>query len=529
MRLRRIGHLARSDHSRLNLYVCKHTNKVASVRKPDRVLMRDAEWSALARFVGHPDPQLRLGVVSGRRRVGKSYLLRALAETVGGLYVSAVAEESVVAARQRFAADIARYAGMGPELVADTGWQSLLTTAIELTARRGDGPGVLVIDELPYWMAHSPELPGLLQLLYDQSQAGHGPSGRVIVCGSAMSVMNELLSGTKALRGRAAIDLRLRAFDLPGMARHWGIGDSSAALRVHAILGGSPGYRNLANVDPPRSLVDVREWAAATVLDPRQALFSASEAEYLLREDPKFSGSALHYAIINAVAAGATGPAKIGALLEQPRTTVTRPVEALVSAGFLRYESDPLWERRPVITIADPIIRFHNLITVPQRDLVETGQSVEAWRRAEPTFLSRILGPHFEDCARDWLRTQADPALRGEASQITATVVNDRQGQAKHEIDVVAIDKRAGRAVVSLVGEAKATLTRRGVADLDRLERLKALLSQHGHDTTRAILAIFSTEGFHPDLIGTARRRGDVLLVDLPALVGGGDVPVRPG
>ncbi|MEU6792877.1 hypothetical protein ABZ907_14360 [Nonomuraea wenchangensis] len=69
---------------------------------------------------------------------------------------------------------------------------------------------MLVIDELPYWMAHSPELPGLLQLLYDRSQTGEGaPGGRVIVCGSARSVMNGLLSGTKALRGRAAIDLRL--------------------------------------------------------------------------------------------------------------------------------------------------------------------------------------------------------------------------------------------------------------------------------------------------------------------------------
>lgn len=499
------------------------------MRKPDRMLARDEEWSALTQFLGHHDDHLRLGVVSGRRRVGKSYLLRALAEASGGLYVTAVAEESVVAARRRFAGEIARYAGIGPDLLGDADWESLLTTAIDLTIRSSGPQGLLVIDELPYWMAHSPELPGLLQLLYDRSQAGQGHAGgRVIVCGSAMSVMDHLLSGAKALRGRAAIDLRLRPFDLATTARHWGVDDAATALRLHAILGGSPGYRSLANIAPPRTTAELDAWVAGTVLDPRQALFSASEAEYLLREDPKFTGSALHYSILNAVAAGATSPAKIGGLLEQGRASLTRPIEALVSAGYLRHESDPLWERRPVITIADPIIRFHNLVTVPQRDLVATEQRAQAWERARPTFTSRILGPHFEECARDWLRAHPDPAIRGHAGLVSATVVNDRRGQAKHEIDVIALDRRSGRAGVSLIGEAKATLTRRTTADLDRLDRLKDLLAQHGHDTSPTVLAVFSTEGFHPDLIATARRRGDVLLVDLPTLLGAGDPVVRP-
>jgi hypothetical protein len=36
---------------------------------------------------------MRLGVVSGRRRHGKSYLLRALCESVGGLHITAIREE----------------------------------------------------------------------------------------------------------------------------------------------------------------------------------------------------------------------------------------------------------------------------------------------------------------------------------------------------------------------------------------------------------------------------------------------------
>jgi hypothetical protein len=497
--------------------------------KPSHLLARDSEWSALSEFVLHPDPHLRLGVLSGRRRVGKSYLLRALADSMDGLYVSAVAEEGPVAARRRFAADIARYAGVGSDIFRDdVGWEPLLDTAISLTKQRCGASGLLIIDELPYWMTHSPELPGLLQLLYDRSQTGHGhDGGRVIVCGSAMSVMSTLLSGTKALRGRAAVDMRLQPFDLSTTARHWGISDPGTALRLHATLGGSPGYRALTSALPPQNVPEFDTWISATVLNPGQALYSRSEAEYLLREDPQFTGSTLHYAIINAVATGATSPAKIGGLLERDRTSLSRPLEMLKSSGYLDYSTDPLWDRRPLITVADPIIRFHNLITVPKRDLIETGGSLLAWRESQPTFVSRILGPHFEERSREWLR-RADPVLRGGTSTVASTVINDQGGRAKHEIDVIALNRVSGRATVGLIGEAKATLVRRGPADLDRLDRMKEILGGQGHDVTDTWLAIFSMEGFHPELVTAAHRRGDVLLVDLPSLFGREEPPVAP-
>jgi hypothetical protein len=200
----------------------------------------------------------------------------------------------------------------------------------------------------------------------------------------------------------------------------------------------------------------------------------------------------------------------------------------LTSSGYLDYSTDPLWERRPVITVADPIIRFHNLITVPKRDLIETGDSIQAWHESQPTFISRILGPHFEECSREWLRRHADPSLRGGANMIASTVINDPRGRAKHEIDVIALSRGSGRTTVSLIGEAKATLVRRGPADLERLDGLKEVLHGQGHDVTSARLAIFSLEGFHPDLATIARRRGDVLLVDLPSLFGKTEPPVLP-
>ena len=50
-----------------------------ALQKPDHVFGRNREWQGLAAFVTDPAPGATLGVVSGRRRQGKSFLLQALA------------------------------------------------------------------------------------------------------------------------------------------------------------------------------------------------------------------------------------------------------------------------------------------------------------------------------------------------------------------------------------------------------------------------------------------------------------------
>ena len=57
----------------------------ASVDKPPEMFDRDFEWSELTRFAAYSAPQATLGVVSGRRRQGKTFLLDALTAATGGV------------------------------------------------------------------------------------------------------------------------------------------------------------------------------------------------------------------------------------------------------------------------------------------------------------------------------------------------------------------------------------------------------------------------------------------------------------
>jgi len=49
--------------------------------------------------------------------------------------------------------------------------------------------------EFPYLTRKSPELPSVIQTAYDASQSGEHPSSALILCGSALSVMSGVLSG----------------------------------------------------------------------------------------------------------------------------------------------------------------------------------------------------------------------------------------------------------------------------------------------------------------------------------------------
>jgi AAA+ ATPase superfamily predicted ATPase len=496
------------------------------MEKPQHVLNRDREWKLLSEFVADPSPQMRLAIVSGRRRSGKSYLLEALANEAGGLYVTAVQEEGRIPALQRFTRSVARVAGVPSSTLRFDDWEDALTTALDVTAR--DGSKLLVIDELPYLLQHSPEIPGLLQLLYDRSQSGEGSGGRVILCGSALSVMNDLLSGTKPLRGRAVVDLRMLPFNARTARTHWQIDDPQTALLVDSCLGGAPGYRSLAPGGGPQNTSEFDGWLVDTLLNPGRALYTRVESEFLLREDPRITHRALYYDVLTAVARGATTPAKIGGLLQRERAGIVPPLAVLESTGYVRRDDDLLKPRNPVYRVADPVIRFNQLVTMPAVDLVEHDRAARAWSDARPTFTSKILGPHFEDLAREWTRMYAAVEAGLDLGTTGSIVVPDRAARTSHEVDVVSLAPgerpQSSGSSIALLGEAKATVMPRGMRDVERLEHIRGLLDELGHPASEATLVLYSMHGFHADVQHAAAERKDLRLVDLDAIYGVGPV-----
>src|SRR5262249_9025011 len=185
-----------------------------------------------------------------------------------------------------------------------------------------------------------------------------------------------------------------------------------------------------------------------------------------------------------------------------------------------RKEQDLLKSRNPVITVADPVIRFNQLITLPLVDMVEHGRAREAWREARPTLHSKLLGPPFEGPTRPRARSLAPHAAGLRAGVVGTTQVPDPQARTTHEVDVLTLAAgerpQSAHARIALIGEAEATIQPRGLPDVRRLEHIRDLLTGLGHRTEHTALASFSLHGFHSDVHQAAARRKDLLLIELP-------------
>jgi uncharacterized protein len=500
--------------------------------KPADVFDREAEWADLADFVLSPLPGLRIAVVYGRRRQGKSYLLRRLTDAVGGLYHLAT-EQAEPVSRRRFGDSLAAWAGLSAGSFGFADWERALRTAAEVLAARSRtggsprAPALLVLDEFPYLCQETPGLPSIVQSLYDSIGPGAGGSAgplRLILCGSAISVMSDLLSGTKALRGRAALELRIRPFGYRDAREYWEIEALTAAFAHNAIVGGTPGYRELVSGPRvPESPGQLGGWLARNVLRPSMPLFD--EARRVVHEDPRIRDTAAYSSVLAAVAAGESSPTKIGGLLGRPATSLAHQLATLASAGFIDRRHDLLLDRRPVVTVADPMVRFHELVIEPYQADLEAGQARQVWAEAAHTVESKIYGPHFEALAAEWVAQYAAAEAGLTVGPVGQTVVACREHKTSHEIDVLALARgtrpRTPGVPVAFIGEAKHRDRRPGLAELRSLQHRQELLTAVGHDASDAVLGLFSATGFTEELHAEgAASQGKILLTSLEMLYG---------
>ena len=180
-----------------------------------------------------------------------------------------------------FADELIRFTGAPVRPFRD--WLEAIPYLFQLAAER---PVPVIIDEFPFLVKASPALPSVIQRELGPGGSGSASQARLLLCGSAMSVMGGLLSGQAPLRGRAGLELIVQPFGYREAARFWGISDPRLAVLVHSVVGGTPAYRReLVRQDAPAGLADFDAWVTRTVLNPQTPLFR--EARYLLAEEPR--------------------------------------------------------------------------------------------------------------------------------------------------------------------------------------------------------------------------------------------------
>ena len=477
-------------------------------------MAQDRDVDALRTFLDGRADRPTLGLVYGRRRIGKSTLLVAESEQRGGFYFEATRVETAVHL-ERLGAALGEHLGVGR--IELRSWEEALAQLLRL----GDKGGVpVVLDEFGYLLEADPSLPSVIASVFGPAGRGRGGGrSRLVLCGSAIAMMRSLTAGEAALRGRAGLELvmlpddyRVAATRLPDPT------DLAVAARVFAVIGGVVGYAtDMVDFDLPDAFQDVDRWIVQRVLSPAATLHH--EATTLLAEDPSLAGAdpALHHSILGVIATGSVTAGRIASRLGRQVSNLAPALNRLVDAGFVIRHEDPIRKQRPTYALADPYLQFHYAVLEPHRSRLRTRDPQAPWHeRLAEVFDAQVRGPVFEQQARSFVeRFASQDTVPGERAHVGPSRL---AGDGEQQLDLVVADDHPNPATrrVTALGEAKAgeTIGRR---HLDRLTDARRRLGPRAQQARLLLIG----SSFDPTLGEEARRRGDAELIDLERLYHG--------
>jgi AAA+ ATPase superfamily predicted ATPase len=484
--------------------------------KPPRIFGRAREWEGLTAFATRSTSAAggaALGVMSGRRRQGKSFLLQALAESAGGMYFAAT-EATETESLRLFTEAVARHTREFID-APFRDWNEAISHMFHSFRGR---PSIVAIDEFPFLSKASPALPSIIQRELGPAGSGRTSSARLMLCGSAMSVMGSLLAGQAPLRGRASLELVVQPFRHRESAEFWGITDPRLAVLVHAVVGGTPAYRyEFTQGDAPATVEDFDGWVIRTALNPQMPMFR--EARYLLAEESAIRDPALYHSVLAAIAGGNNTNGGIAGFIGRRSDQITHPLNVLEDCALIAREPDLLRPGRARYRIVEPLITFYEAIMRKRWAELEIHRAEQVWTTTRQTFLTQVVGPHFESLCRAFALESGDSLFAEQPSEVGSGTVNDPASRTQIEIDVVALSAQQAnspRRIVSL-GEAKWGDVI-GHHHLQRLATARDLLRLRGYDTETTVLALYGGAGFTAELTAAAEADDRILLVGLDRL-----------
>ncbi|CAN7627354.1 ATP-binding protein [Pararhizobium sp. LjRoot238] len=440
-----------------------------------------------------------LVILFGRRRIGKSRFLRELGKGHDEIYFQATRVSSLLNLEQ-FKAEVGKTIGSKPQLNALSNWEGVLHYVAEHTAEH---PGLIVtIDEFPYLLDDEPALPSILQKFWDSGAPDQGAM-KLILCGSAISQMEEMLAERNPLYGRKTLSLDMKPLPLSDVAKFFPEYDADDIIKAYAIFGGIPYYLQLCN--PSASLrenvVNLLLTETGTLIDEPNTLLQTE-----LRE-PTFYSS-----ILAAVSDGCNSKSEIANRLGVkadnigPYMAKLRALDLISNPKSL--DADEKGRNRRY-RVADSLISFWHRFVRPNLTAISSGFGGDVYDRVvEPQF-SEYMGIEFEGIALEYAKLHIQEILG-----VPAQEVGQIWGHADFDIDV------AGRLLngAFFFGECK---WRTSTIDLGhvRLLRQRSEKTTYGKSAADKHFLFFSRIGFSSDVIDLAKEEKQLHLLTPENLV----------
>jgi len=389
--------------------------------------------------------------IIGRRRVGKTELIKKALEENDGIYIYISLSDD-----KQLRLHIAERLNdkLGSKLVGEPSWRDIIN---EVFDKSEDKKLIVAFDEFQRLLKINNSVPSLLQGAIDDRKN----SSKMLLCvaGSSVGMIEKMFQSDASLYGRRTRTLRLNPFEYTGV-RDWFSSsklDEESILKRYAVFGGTPKYLEFA--DTSSFIENINE----QILSPNSLLYD--EPWVLLSTELKSPDK--YFDILKLISVGKETPKEISDQLDLERTSLGYYLKKLRKEFDMLTRVAPVTEniaksKKKRYRIKDNFFKFWFRFIYPDKDQLEIGDREGVKSKIIGEF-GGYMGKIFEDVVRQIiLRRNGKKILRWELDKYEKIGSWwDRQGD---EIDICGISKDN-----NLLGEVK--WSRSNERDVKRLLR----------------------------------------------------------
>lgn len=353
----------------------------------DRMLFRDRKKETKL-FEDFVDAEgFKLFILYGRRRVGKTYLLKHCTQNRKGIFFSGrqISSELLLDFFSQEAGNIMNITG-----IHFRHWEE----AFDFVFSNSEKIKYIVLDEFQYMVEAAPGIPSILQTLIDHKKTNL----KLVLCGSSISFMHGLLSYNNPLYGRKTNYHKLQPVKFNDLSEFLSV-DFHSLLGFYAVFGGIPLY--LQMIESEKSL-----------FENIQRLFLNIDSP--LREEPLFLLSQelreprVYLSILEAISFGYNRSGEIASKIGyndsrriQPYLNTLNTLD-LVKKEVPITEKNPQRSRKGIYKIKDQLFAFWFRFIFPNLQFIENEQTAKVMGELE-TNINQSNSFVFEEVSRDFL------------------------------------------------------------------------------------------------------------------------------
>lgn len=441
-------------------------------------------------------------VIYGRRRVGKTTLIKEFLKNKSAFYYLATGElESQ--SMKRLANVIARTTkNTLLQKIEFTDWLDLFQLIADY---KPEEKKVLVIDEFPYLVRTNSAFPSILQNAWDEFLKDSNVM--LILSGSLIGMMQKhVLSYDSPLYGRRTAQMRLTPLPFTSIYETQNL-PFEQAVEQFALTGGVPKYLEFFEDGRP-----LEEQLKDAVFSKNGFLYE--EPNFLLKSE--FLTAVNYFSIIKTIADGNHKLGKIASALGQESSSLTPYLSTLSDLGFIEKrtpitEKNPEKSRKGLYFIADNFLRFWFCYVYPYKGELELDNMQIVLDEIHKDFKEKFVAFAYEDICKDiFAKLCSNNAISFVPSRIGSYWLNDYDGDT--EINVMSVDHQNKQV---FAGECKyhtkpvdASVYFALKEKVDNAAEIRKSFPKYN-----IIYGLFSKSGFTKRMLDIAKENPNILLI----------------